>query len=277
MDRAIPAELRDDRFASDVGADNGFRRAVTWGDETGPAGFVSLSGTEADPQLDLLVARPAMGPDEPAADDELVGQATRAVRELASEEAITMWGRPANPIHEAVAAGLGLAPHRGLHRMGMDLNEPPATALSSRPYSPADHHQLLEVNNAAFGAHPDQGGWTASDLDARLSEPWVRNDGIRLYEQDGQLAGFCWVKIHDYLDPVLGEIFVIGLHPNVWGQGLGAPMTAAGLDWMYQQGVRRVMLYVEDDNAPAIATYQRLGMTIWATDRAWKGAVGTIP
>ncbi|MCP4227094.1 MAG: GNAT family N-acetyltransferase, partial [Actinomycetia bacterium] len=53
------------------------------------------------------------------------------------------------------------------------------------------------------------------------------------------------------------------------GQGLGAPMTSAGLDWLHQQGLATGMLSVEADNPPAVQTYQRLGFSIVRTDRAW--------
>ena len=36
-------------------------------------------------------------------------------------------------------------------------------------------------------------------------------------------------------------------------------MTAAGLTHLAARGVRRIILYVESDNEPAIATYSRLG------------------
>ena len=47
-------------------------------------------------------------------------------------------------------------------------------------------------------------------------------------------------------------------------------MTAAGLDWLADQGLTTGMLYVEHDNAPAIRTYERLGFTPHRTDRAWQ-------
>jgi mycothiol synthase len=108
-----------------------------------------------------------------------------------------------------------------------------------------------------------------------VAQPWFDPDGLRLYERDGRLAGFCWTKIHRRPLPLddLGEIYVIGVDPDHHGQGLGVPMTAAGLDWLAGRGLRVGMLYVEAGNQPAIRTYERLGFGIVRTDRAWSGAL----
>ena len=100
-----------------------------------------------------------------------------------------------------------------------------------------------------------------------MAQPWFDPEGIRLYEVDGVLAGFCWTKRHD--EPKLGEIYVICIDPDFHGRGLGRPMTAAGLDWLAEQGETIGMLYVEADNVPAIRTYEGLGFDIVRTDRAW--------
>jgi mycothiol synthase len=115
------------------------------------------------------------------------------------------------------------------------------------------------VNHRAFAWHPEQGDVTVADLRAKQREPWFDADGFLLHERDGRLAGFCWTKIHRDTDPVLGEIFVIGIDPDFRGQGLGRPLTMAGLDWLARQGVTTAMLYVEADNAPARRLYDDLG------------------
>ena len=81
----------------------------------------------------------------------------------------------------------------------------------------------------------------------------------------------CWTKIHDA--EALGEIYAIGVDPDFHGQGLGVPMTAAGLDWLHAQGLQIGMLYVEGDNEPAIRTYQKLGFEIARTDMAWERTI----
>ncbi len=43
-------------------------------------------------------------------------------------------------------------------------------------------------------------------------------------------------------------------------------MTLAGLRWLRSQGLAQAMLYVEADNAAALATYRGLGFSHWDTD-----------
>ena len=102
-----------------------------------------------------------------------------------------------------------------------------------------------------------------------MAEPWFRADGFRILELEGRMAGFCWTKIHTDHDPVLGEIFVIAVDPDFHGRGLGGPMTLAGLEWLSAQGVTVANLYVEADNHPALATYDRLGFVTHSTNRAY--------
>ncbi len=261
MAKALTPALRDDRFDQGADAD----RAAVWPDHVDPVGIAVASvasGGSGRTVVDLLMVN------DPTQGD----AAIEAVRTVA-DGAIELWGRPASDLHLAVSAGLGLQPHRALHRMAMDLTQRPTNELPTRSFTDADRAELLRVNNAAFAGHPDQGSWTEHDLASALDQSWVDPAGIRLFEPDGELKGFCWTKIHRYHDEPVGEIYVIGLDPTVHGQGLGAPMTAAGLAWLFDAGMRRAMLYVEADNSPAVATYKALGMDVIATDRAWRGDV----
>ena len=163
--------------------------------------------------------------------------------------------------------------HRALHQMRCPLPVE-AAAIPTRDYADTDFEELRSVNNRAFSSHPDQGNRSAEALRATMTEPWFRADGVRIHEEDGRIAGFCWTKIHPSPPAAveLGEIYVIGVDPDYHGRGLGVPMTAAGLEWLADQGISTGMLYVEADNIPALRTYERLGFTILRTDRAWTWA-----
>lgn len=271
-------DMVDDRFDP---ADNGRAvvAAVGW---QGAIPVAYLGGDDdAGPQqhLEAVVADAVLGPD--AAGDILVEAYDRLATELATTtpptENMVVWGRPWLPHHDHLVEHRRLRPLRALHQLRSPL---PATAdpLPTRSFRPGiDDAELLAVNNRAFAHHPDQGRHTLDTLRALFDEPWFRPEGLRLYHDPagGRLAGFCWTKIHYGDDPerALGEIYVIGIDPDYHGRGLGVPMTASGLVWLADHGLTTAMLYVEADNAPALATYERLGFERHHTDRAFVGEI----
>ncbi|MBX7069192.1 MAG: mycothiol synthase [Microthrixaceae bacterium] len=177
---------------------------------------------------------------------------------------------------EDAAAHLGLRETRRLHQMRRPLPyDGDVSPAPTRPFDPErDTDHWLTVNNEAFTWHPDQGGWTRSDLDERMAEPWFDLDDFRV-TVDSPLTGFCWTKLHPAgtADPsvAVGEIYVIAVSPASAGRGQGAALTVAGLDHQWRtHGTPIGMLYVESTNDRALATYRRLGFEIAATDVAFE-------
>jgi mycothiol synthase len=80
-------------------------------------------------------------------------------------------------------------------------------------------------------------------------------------DEHGAMLGFHWTKRHS---PRLGEVYVVAVSPEAQGRGLGKSLTLAGLHHL--TGVEEVLLYVESDNRPALAVYERLGFTHAAED-----------
>ena len=147
--------------------------------------------------------------------------------------------------------------------------------LETRPFRPGqDDDAWLAVNNRAFHWHPEQGGWDEATLKAREAEEWFDPEGFLLHEEGGRLAGFCWTKVHDDGDPVLGEIYVIATHPDFHGLGLGKALTLAGLDHLAGKGIGTGMLYVDAENTAAVGLYDHIGFTTHHDDRAFVGDVG---
>lgn len=130
--------------------------------------------------------------------------------------------------------------------------------------------QWLDANNEAFDWHPEQGGWNHERLERALHAPWFRATDVLFlwhFDDDGSphLAGFHWTKWHttDATEGTgYGEVYVIGLASDYRGKQLGDPLLRAGLGHLYQRGARRVILYVEDDNVPAVKAYKRLGFEV---------------
>lgn len=197
-------------------------------------------------------------------------QVAQAVAEIADAGGgrVELWIHDVTDAADAFAQSLGAVAYRDLWQVRCPL---PATrsTIATRGYLPTDADALIGVNNRAFAWHPEQSGLTRERLAATMAEPWFDPDGLRLFERDGELLGFCWTKLHHDMDPVHGEIFVIAVDPSAHGQGLGTPMTLAGLDWIADQGIEHALLYVESDNDPANATYRKIGFTHHRTDRAY--------
>ena len=181
---------------------------------------------------------------------------------------VSAWSHGDHPAAAKLAAGQGFRRARELWVMRRPMSRPlpPPVArdgVTVRGYTEADADELLRVNAAAFAAHPEQGEMDAANLAERMAEPWFDPAGLLLaVEHDaagagtGRLLGFHWTKQHS---PTLGEVYVVGIDPAAQGRGLGKLLTLAGLHHLADLGVDEVLLYVESDNAPAIAVYAGLG------------------
>jgi mycothiol synthase len=229
----------------------------------------SLPAIERD--RDGFVTRWGAGPQRP---EDPAAHLAATVEQISAAGGgrLVLWIERVDDTLDATALAFGLAPWRDLFQMRCPL---PArtTDLPVRPYTEADADAFLAVNNRAFAWHPEQGGMTHEGLAARVAEPWFVSDGFLLHEREGRLAGFCWTKIHPadpvLGDPPMGEIYAIAIDPDFHGQGLGKPMTLAGLAWLAEQGLAVGMLYVESDNTAAVRTYERIGFTVHHVDRAY--------
>ncbi len=166
---------------------------------------------------------------------------------------------------------LGFAPERRLLIMARDL---PATdepqfpdGFSILPFRPGvDEETWLEVNNAAFAGHPENGGQTLEDLERRMAMDWFDADGVRMVWAGERLAGFCWTKIHPSGE---GEIYIIGLEPSFQGRGLGRALVLEGFRHLTARGCPRVFLYTEGDNEAAVRLYQKVGMDVVEIHRSY--------
>jgi mycothiol synthase len=205
----------------------------------------------------------------------------------AGGDEIVLWILDPAEADDTAAARAGFARSRDLlqMRVALPLDEVARwpEGISVRRFLPGtDEADWLQVNNRAFGNHPEQGGWIEATLERRMGEPWFDPDGFLLAWSTGDpaadppgLAGFCWTKIHPpgSDDAGLGEIFVIGVDPDHQGTGLGRALALAGLESLAARGVRTGLLYVDGANAPAIGLYEALGFTVHRRDRAYRREV----
>jgi mycothiol synthase len=130
-----------------------------------------------------------------------------------------------------------------------------------------DEQAFIDVNARAFDWHPEQGSLAVEELKATENDPWFDPAGFFLAENaDGKVVGFHWTKVHppnpkEFNGEPVGEVYVVGVDPGAQGGGLGKALTLAGLRYLSELGLRQFILYVEGDNAPALAVYEKLGFT----------------
>ncbi len=202
----------------------------------------------------------------------------------AGGHALRVWAHGDLPAAAGLAAAAGFERVRALWQLRRPLRDPLGQPVlpagrALRAFVPGrDEDEWLSLNGRAFAKHPEQGGWTRRDLEVREREPWFDPAGFFIADKDGTMAGFHWTKVHpqdpdapgDPSSPAVGEVYVVGVDPAEQGSGLGRALTLAGLRHLRDLGLTQVMLYVDEDNVPAIRMYEALGFTRARVDAMYR-------
>lgn len=264
-----------------LAAARGSRESLLFFDREIPVALGILGAGE----LDLVVAPEFRGRGFGAAALALLLRRATAGR-------LDAWSHGNNPAADTILERAGFAPTRTLLRLQLDANllpEPgtdPAlpAGFTLRAYDPHagddltnDATDWVRVNAAAFADHPEQGALTLDDFMARTDEPWfAAADLLLAHDAAGDLAGSAWVKTvrsHEGgpgSPPVVDtELYAIGVRPDLAGHGLGGALNRAALTRMAEHHPRRVTLYVEGDNVPALALYRNAGYVEHSRSQQW--------
>jgi len=205
----------------------------------------------------------------------------------AGGHALRLWAHGDLPAAAALAAAAGFERFRALWQLRRPLSEPLAEPVlpagrTLRTFVPGqDEDAWLALNGRAFAKHPEQGGWTRHDLELREQEPWFDPAGFFIAEKafsekdkDRVMTGFHWTKVHPpepgAPGPGVGEVYVVGVDPAEQGSGLGRALTLAGLHHLRDRGATVTMLYVDEENVPAIRMYEALGFTRATVDAMYR-------
>jgi len=266
-----PAVSEQGRLRVRHGARPGVQHLLLWtGEEL--AGYGQVDGTDAveAPSGEFLVhpGRRSQGHGR-ALGDAMLGATGKRLR---------VWAHGGHPAARHLAVQLGMKMFRELRQMRRPLDAAGSgipevrlpDGVTLRTFEPGrDEAAWLAVNAAAFAHHPEQGGMTLDDLRDREAETWFDPAGFFLAFRGAALAGFHWTKVH--AEEGLGEVYVLGVAPSEQGSGLGRALTAVGLRHLAaERGLPTAMLYVDADNAPAVAVYERLGFTTHETDLMYR-------
>lgn len=203
------------------------------------------------------------------------GHATAALRRLFEDEGgmsgdLTAWAHGDHPGAGALADRFGFSATRTLLQLERPLTDADAAAepvlpagVSITPFRSDDAAEWVRLNALVFATHPEQGALTEDDLAARTNEPWFDADDLLLARADaadagpGRILGYNWLKIEP--GATLGEIYVLGVHPDAAGAGLGRALMLAGLARLRARGCTAVELYVEAESTAPVRLYRSLG------------------
>jgi mycothiol synthase len=275
-----PAVSEQGRLHARRGAREGVRHLLLWTPGEAPgaegaevlAGYGQLDGTDPveAPTAELVV--------HPAHRARGHGMALGRALLTATGQRLRVWAHGGHPAARRLAVRLGLKLFRELRQLRRPLD--PALTGLPEPRLPAgvtvrafvpgqDDAAWLALNAAAFAHHPEQGSLTQRDLEDRKAEAWFDPAGFFLAFRGPDLVGFHWTKVHP--EEGLGEVYVLGVAPGEQGGGLGRALTGVGLSHLARErGLRTAMLYVDADNGPAVAVYERLGFTLHEADLMYR-------
>ncbi len=275
------------------GGDDGVRHLLAYGDGRGEqphlAGYAHLDVTDevAGSSAEVVV--------DPAWRQHGVGRLlVDAARGETPDGRLRLWSHGESAAAAGLARTLGYRKIRELLQLRRSLSAPtPAAVIPNgvtvRTFVPGkDDEAWVELNALIFADHPEQGSLTIDDLQRRAAEPWFDPAGFFLAERDGRVVGYHWTKVHggskggspvvhehdglaphthqDHGHDPIGEIYVVGVHPDERGTGLGSALILIGLHHLRSCGLLEAMLYVDAENRPAIAAYERIGFTHWDSD-----------
>lgn len=196
---------------------------------------------------------------------------------------LRLWAHGEQAVAGLWANAMGFRHMRTLWQMRRSLLAPLPQAVFTedvvlRTFVPGqDDEEWVALNARAFAHHAEQGDWTIEDLHRRMTEPWFSIPGFLVAEdrETKKMLGFHWTKIHGFIDEpgrdnhvhdAIGEVYVVGVDPDLQGKGLGKALTLAGLHHLRSRGLVQSMLYVDATNTSAIKLYEALGFARWDVD-----------
>ncbi len=185
-----------------------------------------------------------------------------------------VWSFGTRPGARGLAASLGLRPVRELLQMGRPLSHEPPPVVpqdwSIRGFRPEDAEGIVATNAAAFAHHPEQGKLTVDEFRDLTAQPWFSADGLLLATPASaphSIAGFHWTKRRD---GSTGEVYVLAVHPEHSGHGLGRVLLEAGMTHLESTGCTEVTLFVEASEERVVQMYRSASFVTSNTDTSYR-------
>ncbi|MGZ8620679.1 MAG: N-acetyltransferase family protein [Actinomycetota bacterium] len=135
--------------------------------------------------------------------------------------------------------------------------------------------------NASFAAHPTPLQMRLGSTVAEWGKPFPERDDdiVVAMGADGTMLGFCCTdpaRRPDGARVPRGEIWTIGVRPDLQGRGIGRQLLRWGVARLRSIGVERVSLAVNGRNPRALGLYESEGFVRAATRDRWSRPVPTL-
>lgn len=160
----------------------------------------------------------------------------------------------------------GYGAQRTYWRMHVDLDGcapagPPPPGVTLRPLDPgADAAPLYELDAVSFGENPDYEPEPFSVFDAEhLAAHDLEPALSAIAETDGQIVGFALTRRRR--ETATGYVDLLAVHPAVRRRGIARALLTHSFAACAAAGLLSAQLGVASDNPPALALYERVGMT----------------
>ena len=98
---------------------------------------------------------------------------------------------------------------------------------------------------------------TVEGFRSLMTRAWFDPAGVQVARSGERIVGFCVTK-HE--DPAVGEVYLLAVHPDVTGSGIGRALARSGLSGLVDQGAVTAQAWVDAANYPAVSIYQALGL-----------------
>jgi len=128
-----------------------------------------------------------------------------------------------------------------------------------RHLRPGEEEALTELQNVSFagswGYHPN----TVEERCFRLGQSWCSLHDVLLADDDHIIRGYCWTRPASENGR---QIYMIGVHPDFQGRGIGRRVLLAGLAHLKSSGCPVAELNVDAANGGACALYRSVGFSV---------------
>ncbi len=182
----------------------------------------------------------------------------RSLDELEGTEVRTALTAALGPDDAAPFLAVGFSVHERLHLLARSVLDPPAPPadVTLRRGRRTDRPHLLRVDTAAFPPF-----WRLDEAaldDAITATPSARLRIAPHPDRHDEVAGYAVTGRAG----TRGYLQRLAVDPAVQRMGLGTALVHDALTWLRRWGAREVLVNTQEDNAAALALYERLGFTL---------------